>query len=516
MLTGSWVVDALVAVLLLLYWHRRRNFFFWQKLGVPYLKPASFLGNMCGVAVGKQLGADPIYDCYLEDADAPYMGLFLFGNPLLLVKDPQLVARVLSTDFPAFSSRNFALHKGSDSLVANSVFAANGDRWKTMRDNLAPAFAPSRIEAMFSLMEYVGQDLVQYLTTATEDGKAVDMRQVSARYAAHVLCTVVLGSDAGSLSEDKSPLREHVTGLKRKGSLGQLALGISYFAPQLFKLLSLNFTEEKEETFFYFTTIQMMNERRQKGIVREDMVDMLMRLREGQTSPKNKNSKGDTNKNSPDTEMDDETIVGNIVAFIVSGFETSVSTMTYALYELAVNQEIQDRVGQDTREAVARHGGHFTCEALEAMSQLDNVIDETMRLHPPMNFLERKTTRPFQIPGTDVVLPKDTGVVVSVLGLHHDPRYWRHPERFLPDRFTPEGEGGHARPGCTFLPFGEGPRQCLGWRVAHMQIKIALAKVLLNFRVAVTEKTPEPPSAAHKKLMRRPAGELELRFQKLS
>ncbi|XP_049941989.1 cytochrome P450 6k1-like [Schistocerca serialis cubense] len=511
--TGSWMVDALLVVLPLAYWYRRCNFFFWEKLGVPYLKPTSFLGNMGGMAIGEQHAGDPIYDCYLEAADAPFMGMFAFGNPLLMVKDPELLSRVLVTDFPAFNSRNFAV--GSDSLLTKSVLGANGDRWETLRTKLAPIFTPGKIKAMFPLMEGVGQDLVQHLAAEVEKGEAIDVWQVMARYTAHVLCTIVLGADAGSMSEAKSPMTEHVMGLTRKDVLAQLSLAISLLAPQLFKLFPLTFTSEREETLLYFSNVQMMNERRQKGIVRADMVDTLMQLR---TSANKKQSKSGANRKSSagtnHMEMDDETIVGNIVAFLIGGLDTSVSTMTYALYQLAVNQQIQDKVRLDIREAIFRHGGEFTYQALGAMNRLDCVINETMRLYPPMNFLDRKTTQPFRIPGTDIVLPKDTGIVVSVLGLHHDPRYWEHPERFLPGRFS--GEGGKARPSHTFLPFGDGPRQCPGLRMAHTQMKIALANVLINFRVSVTEKTPVPQAANRRKLIRKSEGSFELAFEKVS
>ncbi|XP_046980613.1 cytochrome P450 6k1-like [Schistocerca americana] len=387
--------------------------------------------------------------------------------------------------------------------------------WETLRTKLAPVFTPGKIKAMFPLMEGVGQDLVQHLAAEVEKGEAIDVWQLMARYTAHVLCAIVLGADAGSMSEAKSPMREHVMSLTRKDVLAQLSLAISLLAPQLFKLFPLTFTSEREETLLYFSTVQMMNERRQKGIVRADMVDTLMQLR---TSANKKQSKSGADRKSSastnHTEMDDETIVGNIVAFLIGGLDTSVSTMTYALYHLAVNQQIQDRVRLDIREAIFRHGGEFTYQALGAMNQLDCVIDETMRLYPPMNFLDRKTTQPFRIPGTDIVLPKDTGIVVSVLGLHHDPRYWEHPERFLPGRFS--GEGGKARPSHTFLPFGDGPRQCPGLRIAHTQMKIALANVLINFRVSVTEKTPAPQAANRRKLIRKSEGSFELAFEKIS
>jgi cytochrome P450 family 6 len=85
---------------------------------------------------------------------------------------------------------------------------------------------------------------------------------------------------------------------------------------------------------------------------------------------------------------------------------------------------------------------------------------ETLRKHPPVTFLTRKCNKDYRIPGTDLVLEKGVQVVIPVLGLHQDPKYFTSPEEFLPDRFTESGNS--QRPNYVYLPFGEGPRVCIG------------------------------------------------------
>jgi cytochrome P450 family 6 len=91
---------------------------------------------------------------------------------------------------------------------------------------------------------------------------------------------------------------------------------------------------------------------------------------------------------------------------------------------------------------------------------------ETLRKYPPVTFLTRKCNKDYRIPGTDLVLEKGVQVVVPVLGLHHDPKYFPHPEEFLPERFTDSSNNNNnnnnQRPNYVYLPFGEGPRVCIG------------------------------------------------------
>ncbi|XP_047005153.1 cytochrome P450 6k1-like [Schistocerca americana] len=201
------------------------------------------------------------------------------------------------------------------------------------------------------------------------------------------------------------------------------------------------------------------------------------------------------------------------MSFLGAGFETSSSTLSFCLYELARNVELQEEVRQHVRQVLRKHGGQPTYEALNEMTDLTNVVNEALRMHPPVSFLDREAARDYKIPGADIVLPKGTGVVISVLGLHNDPRYWKEPQRFMPARFREENSKD--RPSYTFLPFGEGPRLCLGMRVAYLQVKLALVHILNNFEVLPTPETPSSLRYEPSKLIGTPAGKVALRFRKI-
>lgn len=508
LVTGSWVVDALLVVLPLLYWYATRNNSFWRKRGVPYMKPALVVGNMGGVVTGRHHMGDAIHDCYLRAGASRFMGMFAFDQPLLMVKDPELVGRVLATDFSSFYRLNFTLLESEESVGGRSIFAVNGPRWKTLRSVMTPGFTSGKMKRMFQLVEECGQDLVTHLVAATEKGSDLEVQELMACYTTDVVCSAFVGIKCGALQDPKAPMRESLRRIMRDDLVGQLAQALSFLAPKLFEKLNISVVRKEFEEFLSNTTEQTMAYRKKNGIVREDSLDMLMRVRDGAADQ----SKRLVDEAGQEFRFDQKDLVAQVLTFLMAGFETSASTMVFTLYELALNQGLQDRIRQQVKHVADKHGG-VTYEAIAEMTDLNNAVSEALRMYPVVNFLDRRSTRDYQIPGTSVVLPKDTGVVVSVLGLHYDPRYWERPHQFIPDRFSEENSKG--RPNYVYLPFGDGPRQCIGMRMGLMQVRVGLAHLLRNFSVGPSVQTPVPLPLDPRTFLRRPRDPLVLSFQRL-
>ncbi|CAG2064945.1 unnamed protein product, partial [Timema podura] len=147
--------------------------------------------------------------------------------------------------------------------------------------------------------------------------------------------------------------------------------------------------------------------------------------------------------------------------------------MSFCMYELALNQDIQDRLRVEVDDALQAHGDVMTYEAVQDMHYLDRIISETLRKYPPAPNLYRKCTVPYPIPGTSITLEQGTRVLIPAYAIHHDPEFYPEPEKFDPERFTEENKA--SRPSCTYLPFGEGPRICIGVRFGLLQVKVGLA-----------------------------------------
>ncbi|RZB40991.1 p450 domain containing protein, partial [Asbolus verrucosus] len=118
------------------------------------------------------------------------------------------------------------------------------------------------------------------------------------------------------------------------------------------------------------------------------------------------------------------------------------------------------------------------------------VITETLRKYPPVSFLTRRCVKDYKVPGEDVTVEKGTRVVIPVLGIHYDKEYYPDPEKFDPERFNEEKKS--SRHSYAHIPFGEGPRICIGMRFGLMQSKVGLTALLRQYKFTVNNKTKEP------------------------
>jgi cytochrome P450 family 6 len=161
--------------------------------------------------------------------------------------------------------------------------------------------------------------------------------------------------------------------------------------------------------------------------------------------------------------------------------------MSYCLFELAKNPEIQRKVQKEI-DGVLK-SGKFTYESLHELKYLECCIDETLRKYPIVPLLMRECTEDYKIPDSDLVIPKGMGLMIPVLGFHRDPEIFENPMAFKPERFlnSPNGEG--KAKGLFYLPFGDGPRNCIGMRLGKVLTKLGLAIVLSKYSIEFCDKT---------------------------
>jgi cytochrome P450 family 6 len=165
------LVVFLSAIFIAFYFYFTRNFKFWQKLGIPYVKPTPFVGNLKNcvfqkVNIGKHL--QQIYD---EHSDKQYVGIFSFDKPSLLICDLELVKNILVKDSQYFIDRIVSVNEELDPLFSRSLFTIKSQRWRYLRTNLTPVFTSGKMKMMFYLVDTCGKELADCLQKATADGK---------------------------------------------------------------------------------------------------------------------------------------------------------------------------------------------------------------------------------------------------------------------------------------------------------------------------------------------------------
>lgn len=183
-------------------------------------------------------------------------------------------------------------------------------------------------------------------------------------------------------------------------------------------------------------------------------------------------------------------MVAQVFLFFVGGFDTTSSVVSFAFFEMSKNKAVQKRLQNEIDEVLGRHNNKLTYESLQEMTYLEQVLEETLRMYPPGAGLFRMATKDYKIPGTDVVIEKGIPVFISVYGLHRDPKYFPNPDIFDPERFAPAAKS-QIIPG-TYIPFGEGPRNCIGMRLAQLQSRIGIVSVMSKFDMELSpDRSPD-------------------------
>lgn len=142
------------------------------------------------------------------------------------------------------------------------------------------------------------------------------------------------------------------------------------------------------------------------------------------------------------------------------------------------------------------------------------IISETLRLHAPFGFLARKCTKDYVVPGKNTTIEKDSSILIPVNGLHLDPQYFEQPTKFMPQRFDEKSTANKSLADMPYLPFGDGPRNCIGYKLAKLQTKIALVLLLQKYRFElgpqhIGKELKENPKA----IAKLPAGGINLKVK---
>jgi cytochrome P450 len=256
---------------------------------------------------------------------------------------------------------------------------------------------------------------------------------------------------------------------------------------------------------YFSTIIKRSIQKRREGSTeenRQDFLQMMLEAQAGQTKIDEKeldNYEKDallkdtatgTAKRDLAVVLDDETVIAQAFLFFFAGLDTIQTALTFAAYEIAVNQDVQERLAEEIIPIMEKNNGALTYESVNEMAYLDMVVSETLRKNPPAFVTERKCTADYKIPETDLVIPKGMSLMIPINAVHHDENYYPDPEKFNPENFNAENKA--KRHPYAYLPFGIGPRNCIAMRFALVETKAALAHLIYNFKIEPCAKTVIP------------------------
>ncbi|KAJ3642930.1 hypothetical protein Zmor_025677 [Zophobas morio] len=473
------------------------SFQYWKRRNLPHLKPTIPWGTSTNpfnpdVYVGLQLKRQ--YD-EMKTRGWKHGGLFSIISPAYLVTDLDYLKNIMAKDFQYFVDRGFYYNEKDDPLSAH-LFAIGGQKWRNLRTKFTPTFTSGKMKMMFQTLIDCLPNLREKMETGCDSQAPIDIKEILGCFTTDVIGTCAFGLDCNTIKEENSPFREY--GRKAMLMSPMLMLGIIFgiLFPNAARRLGVIAVPSDVSAFFMKVVKETVQYRETNKITRNDFMQIVIDL-----------------KNQGDDVLTIEELAAQCFVFFLAGFETSSTVMTFTLYELARNPHLQEKVRQEINTVLDKHDGKITYEAIQEMKYMDQVINEALRMYPPLSFLTKKCVKNYKIPDEDVIIEEGVNVVIPVLAIHYDEEYYPKPEKFDPQRFSEENK--KSRHPYAHIPFGEGPRVCIGLRFGLMQTKVGLTTLLKDYRFVVNKKTPEPLKMKVNSLVTAVDGEIWLNAEKI-
>ncbi|KAH8277616.1 hypothetical protein KR018_002239, partial [Drosophila ironensis] len=467
----------------------RNTYTYWTRRNVLNERPLPLIGNMAGI--GSKLHMrdinQRIYDQFKRKARVA--GMFMFLKPTAMILDLDLIKQVLIKDFHHFQDRGVFSNPRDDPLTGH-LLTLEGEEWKSMRQKLTPVFSSGKIKHMSGVVVEVGHRLVEAMdkevTNAAVDDGDVEIKDLCARFTTDVIGSCAFGLECFSLKDPNSEFRSKGRMIFEKPRHSMLVQLFIFTNAKLASKLRFKILPDELTEFFLSAVKNTIDYRLKNNVKRNDFIDLLIELRAEDQEAAKKGKGIDLSHGLTLEQMAAQSFV-----FFVAGFETSSSTMAFCLYELALQQDIQQRLREEIESVLNKvDGGAVTYDALAQMTFLDQVISETLRKHPIVPQLLRETNLNYKVSNSDLIIEKGTSVLIPVHNIHHDPELYPDPERFDPSRFEPEQV--KERHPFAYLPFGDGPRNCIGLRFGKLQAKIGIVCLLRSFKFNVSKRTEIP------------------------
>lgn len=438
-----WLAVVFVAVLLLLlatltiFHYASNGRKYWLQRKVPYREPCPIFGNFGATLTMRRSYTNTLQFFYNSYRDEKYVGMFQARRPTLLVIDLEIVKSILIKDFACFGDRISVSTDIQREPLLRNLANMSGAEWKVMRHIITPTFSSAKMKAMFPLVVECASTLKIVLSRESLD--EVDVPKLMSRFTTDVIGSCAFGVDPGSLKNPDSPFLAMSQKMFRADRATVLKRYCRTFFPRLFKFLNLRTYSWEVEKFFTNIINQVLHERRNMGVQRNDFIQLMLNVQRHET----------------EFSMTDNLIISNSFIFMLAGLETSATTLSFCLYQLAKDPELQERVRQEVLACMERYGG-LNYDAICAMRLVVQTAMETLRLHPPTPLTTRLCTSPCTLSSTDLKVKVKDAVLIPLHCIQKDPRYFPDPEKFDPDRFKEDSSPA------GFIAFGEGPRSCPG------------------------------------------------------
>lgn len=499
-----------IATAVCIYWKLIRPHSHWKRLGVKQGKPAFLMGDN-SQATKKHSFVEMVHHMYKLSPQDRYTGVYMMLNPMLLVRDPELIKQITVKDFDHFSDHVQMMPTDHDKMWSQNLFTMRGEKWRDMRATLSPAFTGSKMKLMFELMRECGEQFTSHFEeTYGDETVELELKDAFQRFGTDVIASCAFGVKCDSQRERNNDFYLMGKEMTDMASFRKrMMFFVMFISPKLAQFFGFTFFPKKVEDFFLDLVRSTVEYREKNNIIRPDMIHLLMEARNGRLQHdalENTKDTGfatveesaigkDRRNKTEKQEITLEIMTAQALLFFFGGFDSAATLASLCSYELALNPDIQERLREEIHETLRECNGKITYEALINMKYMDMVVAEALRKWPPGSVADRLCVKDYTIeprcPGEPRInLKEGDKIWIPYIGLHRDEKYFPDPERFDPERFNDENKA-NIKP-YTYFPFGSGPRNCIASRFALLETKTAMFYLLNKYELTVIDRTPIP------------------------
>jgi cytochrome P450 len=409
---------------------------------------------------GKEFLTDPLK--FTVEQSQKLGGLFrvpFYYRKMFILTDLEAIRHVLVNNqknyrkSPAYSQLKQAL--------GNGLVTSEGEFWRHQRRLAQPIFYKSQMDGLFKTMGEVATNYFKNLEHRIDENGDIDLTKEMMNITADIVLKTLFSSDNPS---------------NQKEMYETMEIAQNYIMHRVTNphLIPINYINGKHRRFkktmklFDQNVLDLIKERRTDPNPPHDLLTMLLMAKDE-----------DTGEGMSDKQLRDEAIT-----VYSAGHETSANALAWTIFLLSkkpeIVQKIRDEVDQYLTDEIP------TFEDIRNLKYTQQVIEEGMRLYPPAYAVGRENIKEDEIIGYKI--PRKSIIFISIYALHRDPKYWENPEEFDPSRFEPENV--KQRPRLAYMPFGAGPRMCIGNHFAMMEMQLILALWVKKFRFSLDENHP--------------------------
>lgn len=490
----------------LFWWHK---YSFWSRRNVRTPRPIPIMGNLLPFLLNPRQKLDLEW----TKKYGKVFGYYIGTQPRLVCADPNVLKKICIKDFDVFPNHLFATHKNE--IQQHTLINQKDDQWRMKRAVVSPSFSSARIKSMYKTLNEFGVELADAFRSRISDsiggqqGAVIDPADLFGVYCiTSTLCTfygIDIRTGSGKANSNDQVLSE-VTRKVLKQNPVRFAVS-SLLPAKLLAWLKFSDFSSGPVKFLFKRAVKIIENRRNSQIIRNDVLQLLM---DAQLNDKSDSDSSEELKNhhlaidgammqseqrkwrKMSSRLTQVEVSSLVTSFMFIATETTTALLRHATYLLAHHQDVQQKLYEVLREIRQANGSEaFKYDDLSSCKYLDCVINETLRLMPSIIFMDRVASDDYYIEEYDIHVPKGTVVELAYYAVQRDPDFWPEPDKFNPDRFSAENKPNIVQG--SFIPFGLGPRVCVGYRYALIKAKIALATVVTQFMIDKAPGTKYPP-----------------------